>query len=384
MTKKLYLFYFMYGVINSIAIQMLPLVMTQKGFDPSQVTIILSCVFLAALFQPLIGLLTRQRFGSKRMLQMMLIGLLVTAVLIVANQVFTLMAGLVLLFSVARGSISPIYDSYATMASRDYQVNYGLVRSGASLGFGIGMAIYTLVANILGLEYNASFGMVAFIAILGLVIFNTLPTERTTTNSEVAETAKTNLLMVSLLILMYILYYGGLNIRISYMSTYYVEFGYTTTFISLATFFLVIPEIIFLPLYNRLFSKYNKVLLMAIAIFLGIIQMILYIAFPTKPIILLIACLFNGFQIMIFFPTYFGLLQDSLGPKNSAFGFIINMTLQSLFVGIFNLVAIRPVVIATGSTIPIFMMIIGLQLLAFGPLFIYKLKFSRKLLVYMK
>ncbi len=377
-TFKLYCFYFIYGAINSIAIQMLPLVMTQKGFSPSQVTIILSFVFLAALFQPLIGFMTRAKTGSKLMLEMLLGILFIMAILIFINTSFIAMLLIVLVFSIARSSISPIYDSYATMASRDYKINYGLVRSGASLGFGTGMAIYTLVANSLGLQYNASFLLLSFVAVISFLIISTMPKEKVSASDTVSGEAETKLAQAILLIVIYTLYFGALSIRISYLSSFYVEFGYSTSFISLATFALVIPEVIFLPLYNKLFAKRNKVLLMAIAIVFGIIQMGLYIVFHDFPVLLLFACLFNGLQIMLFFPTYVGLLQDSLGPKNSAFGFVMNMTMQSLFVGIFNLVVIHPVVVKYASTIPIFYLVIGLEILAFIPLFVYKVKYYRK------
>lgn len=376
--KKLYLFYFMYGMINSIAIQMLPLVMSYKGFIPSQVAVILSFVFLAALFQPLIGVLTKAKFGSQRMLKMLLVVLIVTSLIIYSLTLYRPMLIIVLIFSIARLAISPIYDSFATMAIQSHGINYGLVRSGASLGFGIGMAIYTIIANLLGLEYSASFVVVTVLGVIGLVVVSMLPNQHAETTNDNKPDVAPNLTKAALLIAMYMLYFGALNIRLSYASTFYVEFGYTTTFISLATFFMVIPEIIFLPLYNRLFARVNKMLLMYLAIIIAILQMILYITFTGSPLILLFASMFNGLQIMIFFPTYFGLLQSSLGPRNSSLGFVMNTTLMSLFVGIFNLVVLRPLIITYNSMIPVYTIVIVVQLCAFLPLFIYHFKFERK------
>lgn len=377
-TSKLYAFYFMYGVINSIAIQMLPLVLSNKGYSSSQVALVLSFVFLAALFQPIIGILTKVKFGSKSMLQILLVVMVMLALLIFVISDITLMIITVLVFSIARLSISPIYDSYTTMASREFAVNYGLVRSGASLGFGTGMAIYTVIASVFNFDYPVSFIFVSILAMIAIVVMSSLPHEKTAEDIDNSSTEQTDLFKTVLLILIYMLYFGALSIRISYLSTYYVEFGYTTSFISMATFFMVIPEIIFLPLYNRLFAKYNKTLLLFLAILLGIAQMTMYICFTDYPFVLLFVCLFNGFQIMIFFPTFFGLLQDSLGRKNSSFGFVINMTIQSLFVGIFNLAFIRPLIIRFNSTLPIFGLVICLQVLSFIPLAIYYFKYQTK------
>lgn len=376
--KKLYSFYFIYGMINSIAIQMLPLVMAYKGFIPSQVSVLLSAVFLAALFQPLIGFVTGKKVGVLSMLKLLLIVLVACSGVIFALTLYRPMLLVVLLFSVARLALSPIYDSYSTMAAQAGEVNYGLCRSGASLGFGIGMAIYTLIASVLNLEYSAAFIMVAILGALGILIISTFPAEQMTSSSANSSEFKPSIGRAVLLIAIYTLYFGALNMRISYASTYYVEFGYSTTFISLATFFLVIPEIIFLPLYNKLFARFNKMLLLYITILIAILQMVMYIVFTANPIILLLASMLNGFQIMLFFPTFFGLLQASLGPKNSSFGFVMNYTIQSLFVGIFNLLFIRPVIIEYNSMIPVFMLVIGVQLCAFIPLFIYHFKFGRK------
>lgn len=374
--KKLYLIYFIYGVMGTIAIQMLPLVMNAKGYDASQITLLLSVVFLASIFQPLIGYLTRTKFGSKAMLRLLIGGMAITAFTIFLVTNYYIMIIVVLLFSIARLSISPIYDSYTTRAIATHNINYGLCRSGASFGFGIGMAIYTVIAAIFDLDYIAAFALVAILALVATFIVSTLPVDESEQSISEDEKVsdKTNMLLVILLIAMYTLYFGGLNIRISYLSTYYVEFGYSTAFISLTTFIMVIPEVLFLPLYNRLFSNFNKIFLLFCSIILGIIQITLYIMFTDSAVMLMIASLFNGFQIMIFFPTYFGLLQQSLGKKNSAFGFVMNMTMMSLFVGIFNLFVIRPIYINSQSTISIFYLIIGLGICALIPLFIYHLK----------
>ncbi|WOO87868.1 MFS transporter [Mollicutes bacterium LVI A0039] len=377
-TKRLYLLYFIIGSANAIAIQMLPLILTEKSFDANQVTMALSVVFLAALFQPVIGYLTKSKFGSKRMIQFLLTVMAIMTLVIFATTKFIPMLFIVLLLSIARTSISPIYDSYTTMAATTHGVNYGLIRSGASLGFGTGMAIYTIIANIFGFGNSASFVFASILLMIGLVIIAALPHEDTKQQLQSIGSEQSSLIMSVLLISMFMLYFGALNIRLSYLSMYYIEFGYSNSFISLTTFFMVIPEIIFLPLYNRFFAKYNKVLLLCISLIIGILQILMYIAFTNSPGLLLFGSLFNGFQIMIFFPTYFGLLQKSLGPKNSSFGFIMNMTMMSIFVGVFNTVVIRPIYVAANSTIPIFWLIICLQIAAFVPLLVYNFKNSVK------
>ncbi len=377
-TLKLYSFYFLIGVIGSISIQMLPLVMSAKNFDPTQVATIVSFVYLAALFQPIVGYLTRFKFGSHKMIQTLLIIVLITSFLTFYSYNYYLIIVIVLLFSVARASISPIFDSITTSAANKGDVNYGLARSGASLGFGVGMAIYTAIAIRLNLPYQYSYVFVACLALIGFAIVCIIPNTSEQLSDNHVDNIQPNNTKAALLITIFILYFGALSMRISYQSVYYIEFGYTTSFISLATFIMVIPEIIFLPLYNRLFANCNKILLLYITITLSILQMVMYITFTDYPMLLLITSLLNGLQIMIFVPTYFSMLHESLGEKNSAIGFILNITLQSLFVGVFNLLVLRQVIGMHNSMIPVFKIIIIVQFCALIPLTIYNYKYKKR------
>ncbi len=377
-SKKLYLFNFCYGVINSIAISMLPLVLVDKGYNPSQVTIVLSFVFLAAVFQPIIGVVTRSITGSKKMIQIILVAVAALALAIFAVTNFALMILSVLVFSIGRLSLSPIYDSVLTIGVKKHNINYGLIRSGASLGFGLGMGLYTLISSIFGWSYPMGFVFIAVIGVVALSLISTLPDERPSDEQMEVSDEQTHIGKYVVLVIIYTLFFGGLNIRMSYFSTYFVEFDYSTTFISMATFALVIPEVIFLPLYNKLFAKYNKMLLLLITLIIGMMQVMMFTLFTESPIMLLVTSSLNGFQIMLFFPTYFGLLQQSLGPKNSAFGFIINMTTMSIFVGIFNMLVIRPLYVGIGSTIPIFYVICIMYIIALLPLGLYTIKYYNK------
>ncbi len=376
-TKKLYIFYFIIGIIGSVTIQMLPLVMTYKGFIPSQVAVIVSAVFLAALFQPFIGYLTRAKIGTLKMIQILLAVLIFMGIVIYTSTLYIPMLFFVLIFSVARLSISPIYDSYTTTAALEHGVNYGMARSGASLGFGIGMALFTALELTFDLNHSTAFIFISVLSVIGMMVISTLPKEKVQTKKHANDDSNTNVVKATLLIITFMLYFGALNMRVSYTSTYYIEFGYTTSFISLATFIMVIPEIIFLPLYNKLFSGFNKIMLLVLTVLLGIVQMVLYINFTANPAILLFSSLFNGLQIMLFFPTFFSMLQESLGAKNSSFGFVLNVTLQSIFVGAFNLICIRPLIIKYGSMIPVFKVIILVQIVSFIPIIIYYLLFEK-------
>ncbi len=378
--KKLYLFYFCYGVLNSVAIQMLPVFLDAKGFGIDQITTLLSLVFLAALFQPIIGYLTSHFITSIKMLKLLLILLVFCALLMYFVSTYFIMMFLILLFSMARLSISPIYDSYTTIICATNGGNFGFVRSGASLGFGTGMFIYAIIAAVFGADVNFSMlfiVIIAFFAIMTMAKFTAIENQESNHNvQEKSEGNKWGLFI--LLVLIYMMYFGGLSTRITYLSTYYLEFDYTLFFVALTTFIMVIPEITIMPLYNRLFSRFNKELLIGIAILLGVIQLQGYIHFYDNPYILIFTSLFNGLQIMIFFPTFFALLQQTLAPKYAANGFLINMTLQSLFVGLFNQFVIKPAYIQSGTTITIMVALTYLLLASVIPLAIYHIKMRSK------
>lgn len=376
-----YLFYFCLGVINAVAIQMLPLFLSGKNFDINQITTLLSFVFLAALFQPIIGFITSRYLSSVWMLRLLLIMSSISALLMYFNYSYSLMIFLVIMFSVTRLSFTPIFDSYSTGMCNKHGGNYGLMKSGASLGFGSGMLIFVTVSQLIGA--TESFAMIFLIAIMmmGLILMGQFkPIEQKQNDKDNIKNSsedvddRTNWFLYLMLVLVYTTYFGGLGIRMTYLSSYYLEFDYTLFFVSLTTLVMVIPEIIFMPLYNRIFGRFNKAFLLMITIVLGIIQAQMYVHFHAYPLMLVITSLFNGLQIMIFFPTFFMLLQKSLGAKNSASGFLINMTIQSIFVGLFNQLVIKPIYISTGTTLSIYYTISVLMALAFIPLFMYYLR----------
>lgn len=378
-TKKLYFFYFCYGCINAVGIQMMPLFLSHKGFSLDQVTTLLSVVFIAALFQPVLGFITRHYMSSITMLKCLMVAIIITAFLMDINSQYGVIMLLILLFSVARLSISPIYDSYTTISCQQNNGNYGLIRSGASLGFGTGMMLYSIIAAVLGADINFSMIFIVILSFVGFILIFSLPAvEQQHGSGNSQDEHKTNLPLYILLVSIYALYFGALSLRITYLSSYYTEFNYSLAFISFTTFVMVIPEITIMPLYNRLFGRFNKQALLLVAVVLGLIQITMYTQFYMYPILLIITSIFNGLQIMIFFPTFFALLQDSLGPKNSAAGFLINMTCQSLFVGTFNQFVIKPAYLSSGTTLSIFTILLYLILASMIPLGIYHILVSRK------
>lgn len=380
MTKKLYVFNFTLGSINAIASQMIPLIFIVYGFQPGEISTLLSLVFFAALFQPLIGALTKKKTGTFAMIITVIIVMIIMAILLYNFRNIYVVAITLLVFSVARLATGPLNDSLVSRMAISDNVNYGFVRSGASLGFGLGMMIFTAIASIFKLTEPSSLYLIVVFAITALAMISGLKGHNLDEESENIEVAdSTNWKLFILLSIIYMLYYGGLTLRVTYISTYYVEFDYSTAFISFTTMIMVLPEVIVMPFYNRLFGNFDKIKLLFTAISLGIIQIILYIVFRDSVPMLILTSLFNGFQIMIFLPSFAAMMQSSLGKKNSSLGFILNVTLQSLFVALINQTVIKHFYVSTNSTIPIFLIIIVIMGLAFIPLFIYNLKVKKYL-----
>lgn len=378
MTWKLYGFNFMVGAINSIITQMLPLVFIVYGYNEGEISTLLSLVFFASLFQPIIGRLTSKRVGTVVMIITLLGTMALTSFILFYTRNIYLVGTILFIYSIARLANGPLNDSLISRLAVTEGVNYGFVRSGASLGYGMGMMIFTFLAYVFTLNDPASFILITILNIIAFAFifgFKSYPLETKATDQKTDE--QTNWTKFIILTLIYMLYFGGLTLRVTYLSTYYVEFGYDNSFISLTTLVMVIPEVLLMPLYNRLFGRFNKILLVIIAVVLGIIQMLFYTFFTASPALLIFTSLFNGFQIMIFLPTFASLLQSSLGHNNSSFGFMINATIQSLFVATINQFVIKKFYVATSSTIPIFYIICILMILSLVPVFIYHFKYKK-------
>ncbi|MFV0247044.1 MAG: MFS transporter [Mycoplasmatales bacterium] len=379
-TKKLYFMNMCLGAMNAVALQMLPLILYDKQFNYSQVAFLLGLVYLSSFFIPLIGLINKRYLGDIGTFKLLMATFVLISIIMFESSTFVAMIGLVILFSLARVSIFPVNDSFLTKQVKQHKINYGFIKSGASMGFGIGMLSFTLLSNILHTNYNSAFVYMALLGFISFIIISTLPKDKIKPKelkNNLKTTNKTDYLKYSLLVLIYITYYGALGVRISYLSTYYVEFGYTTLFISITTFFMIIPEIIIMPFYNKLFGKFDKAKLIAIAITLGIIQILLYLVFYNNPLMLLITSLFNGFQIMLFFPSFFNLLQGSLSEHDATPGFLMNMTIQAVIVGFIMVLLIKPLYTHFESTIPVFWVIIGMMIISYIPVLIFYLKYPR-------
>lgn len=384
---RLYLITFCIGAMNTVSLQMLPFIFEEKKFDTSQVGILLGLVFLSSIFIPIIGMINKKFLGDLGTYKLLFSSVIVGTVLMYFTGGFALMAILVLVFSLARLTVLPVNDSFLTKQSVRNGVNFGLMKSGASLGFGLGMIIFTIISAILDSSYSSSLFFIASLAFIALVIVFTLPDDdkidklnqtNENSNKEVVDEKPTIMPKYILLMLVFIFYYGGLCVRVSYLPIYYDQFGYTTTIIAITTFFMVIPELTIMPFYNKFFGKYDKTKLIGIAIMIGIIQMLMYITCHDNLPLLIIASLLNGCQIMIFFPSFYHLLGTSLSKSAATLGFLINMTLNSLVVAIILIVVITPLYVMTNSTIPVFFVIIASMAIAFLPLVIYFFKYPNK------
>lgn len=380
---KLYIITFCIGAMNTVSLQMLPFIFGEKSFNESQVGILLGLVFLSSVFMPVIGIFNKKYLGDLGTYKLLFSSVIVSTALMYFTSAFAVVALLVVVFSLARLTVLPTNDSFLTKQSAKHGISFGLMKSGASLGFGTGMFIFTGLSAIFDSSYSSSLFFIAALALIALVVVFSLPNEdKAEENAQGEEKkqaniqqVKTDIFKFGLLMAIFIFYYGALCMRVSYLPIYYNQYGYSTFIIALTTFFMVIPELTVMPFYNKLFGKYDKNKLMGIAVLIGILQMTMYITLHENLFFLLIASLLNGCQIALFFPSFYHLLGTSLSKDDATLGFLINMTLNSLVVALVLLLVAAPLYASSLSTIPVFFLIIVSMAIAFIPLVIYSIKY---------
>lgn len=347
-SKNLFAIYIMLGMIAVIATQALPVVYESYGLTNNQIYNLISIVFLATAFQPILGFIIDKFFSQERGISLLfaLVGVMSICLIFVQSYPFILFV--ILIFSIFRLPLFPIIDGYTAGVSSKLKLNMGSIRAGSTIGYGIGMTILMLFLNVFGLRSNFTF---LFIAIVSFIAVGTIElTARyseedkksiATNSSENVDAdnstkMKTKWDMVILLAFIQIGFFGFSILKVNYTTPFLVEHGYSNGFIAATTIAALFPLFILMPLFNTLFSKFKYTTLIYAATFISIFQVGLFLLFPEN----VIAVMFGSFLIGFIFPIYtpvFGLfLRKGLNAKYISTGFTTIFTIQNLFVFFFN------------------------------------------------
>lgn len=372
MKYKMFIFYFLLGILNALALSAYPLIYIDKGFSNEVVAMLISISFLAMILQPLVGIFTDKLGDNIKALKIILIVYMVSSIMMFFS-IKLFIIGLIL-NSITRNSIGPIADGYVTKTIHQFDYSYAQMRTAMPIGFGTSFLLSLLFTTVLGLPIS---GILVFLAILGLLIYiiiGSLDRNAKYENSSgvSTEVLETNIKHVVLLVLYFLLYAGIYQVSSSYLSLYMVEHGRSELFIGVLNFLMVIPQIVLLFNYNKLFGKVKQSSVMAIATCLGVVQALIYVFIPQSAVMLVIASFLSGIQIVLFPSGFYPQFTKAVKSSKLATYMTLNTSVQAVWVGVFNQFFVAKVYGMTGTTTSVYIIVITMMIIGLIPVLVFK------------
>lgn len=369
---KMFIFYFVLGIMNALALSAYPLIYLDKGYSSEKVALLISLSFFAMILQPLVGIFTDKLGDNIKALKIIIVTYIISVVMMFFSlKLFVI--GLVL-NSITRNSIGPITDGYVTKTIHQFKHSYAQMRTAMPIGFGTSFLISLMFTKILGLSISGILIFLTIIAVIMFIIISTLNNNTELVNSSVASTEvfETNIKHVILLVLYFLIYAGTYQISSSYISLYMIENERPEIFIGVLNFLMVIPQIILLFNYNKLFGKLKQSSVMTIATCLGILQAVIYVLFPQSTVLLIIASFLSGIQIVLFPSGFYPQFTKAVKSSKLATYMTLNTSVQAVWVGMFNQLFIAKVYGITETTTSVYIIIIAMMCIGLVPVLSFK------------
>lgn len=382
-SKSLFSVYTILGILGAITTQALPVVYAEYGLTSNQIYNLISIVFLATAFQPIIGVIIDKFFSQERGISILfaMVGVIGIGLVVITTYPYILYA--ILLSSIFRLPLFAIMDGYSAGLVQKYNLNMALVRAGSTVGFGLGMASLMIFLKVFDLSANYTFLYMTILAVVAVVIIetSTFRSRREAESTEVSEqrvqdevetTTKWN--VVFPLIAMQIMFFGFSILKINYTTPYLVEYGYSNQMIATTTIVGMIPIFLLMPTFGKIFHKFKLTTIISVGILMNITQTGLLLLFPTNIMIVYIGSFLNGFIFPLYTPVFGILLRKALGSKVVSTGFTTIFTIQNLFVFFFNQFVIISLLNVTGTVATAFEVCLGFYCLSLIPVAILRVK----------
>ncbi len=382
-SKSLFSIYVMLGIMGAITTQALPVVYSSYGLDSNQIYNLISIVFLATAFQPILGFIIDKFFTQERGISLLLFLVAVVGVGLVFVTTYPFILFVILLFSVFRIPLFAIMDGYSAGIAQKHGLNMGLIRSGSTVGFGVGLTSLLIFLNVFNLSANYSFLYMAILALVAVIIIEINNYKTKNRNIEIEEKATTTLdqdeehntqwVVVSLLLILQVCFFGFSILKVNYTTPYLVEYGYSNQIIATTTLIGTIPIFILMPLFGKIFNKFKHTTIIALGISLNVVQTALLLLFPTSVVIVYLATFLNGFIFPLYTPVFGLLLRKALSPKYVSTGFTTLFMIQNLSVFCFNQFVLISLLNTTGTTATAYITCLVFFIFSFIPLIILRI-----------
>ncbi len=332
----------------------------------TQVGLLLSASYLAALLQPYIGYISDTKYGAKKILEIVSILIIISSLLLFLSNTFLLLFIFSLLFSISRNVTFPLVDNIALDWCKINNVSYGKIRQGGSIGFGVGALLGVPLVIIFNTEFLIFLPIILSTILYILIIkveynINIHPEHKgfKLYKTNFKELIKDKIFII--LIVIHLLLMGLATLKLSYQATLLSTLNAPVIFIVLLNFFTIVPEIFLISKTEKFFKNTPIYIILIFPILINLIHT--FILFKSSSLlIILLASFLHGFSMSIYLPNFFAFFNKSVPSKLSSTAFIINGTSQTINSLLINTFIIVPFIAISGLRMSFLIIIIAMSL----------------------
>ncbi len=332
-SKELHIYatFLLIGIALSIATMGAPLFLIAKNLSDDEVAKIIGVTFLSAAFAPLFGAISDMVKHPKTIIAFCGVAYSLSSILLLNSTNTTVITFTMLAFAVASSCAYGLFESIMSVICDEKSYNYGFIRSGMSLGYGMGIIVALPLLNLYGgisLLYIA-IALGFLIMLLALFVDDHYHKKSETHYITEVKYMFTNRLFILTLIIAVIIMSVN-SIKLSYQTIKLEELNASFEIISITSFLLVVPELFLMPLYNRLFAKYSFNKALNIANIIMIIHM-LVLGYAKSEYILLLIAPIHGISSAIYIPKIVQTFRRLLPNKIISTGFLLRSMISAFF-----------------------------------------------------
>lgn len=328
---RLYITKLIVGIIVGNTTMGLPVMLTMKNLGAAELASVIGISLLGAVVQPLVGAISDNVKQRKLLITGFGIMLIISMLVLYFSNSTITMKFAVFFSSVAAQSAYVIFDSIVLVVSKEKNYNYGLIRSGMSLGFGL-----SIISSLPFIYFFDTSMMIVVTAVLGgvLSILSLRIDDTVCEKSEVHYASEMKLMfnnkLFLLMLVITVIIFSANAIKLSYQTSKLTDIGASPILIAIISFIIIIPEMVIMPKYDRLFGNWSfvKIFIFATGIFL---INTLVLGFTSSSWIIFFIAPLHGLGSALYIPKYAYAFRAILNPKVLSTAFMLRSTISAAF-----------------------------------------------------
>ncbi|MGL5641424.1 MAG: MFS transporter [Paraclostridium sp.] len=343
---KYYLYYVLiYGGLGAFIPYIVPYLEGSLGLSVAQIGIITSIPsIIGILVVPLWGIITDVTKKDKRILGICIAINCVIMGMYSSVKLFPILLLVATLAEAFRYAISPLADNITTDYCKHNNINYGIIRSGGSVGFAL---ISFLTGQLIKVTSNSRIIFLVYIVLFvaSLLVLPFLNSKKydevekmegSTLKKDLKELIKDKSYLWLLAIVICTISIS--EVTNAYQGLYLIDLGASQGDIGTLVIFTALPEIFFMAKINKLVLKYGYKKVFKIGILTFLLRWITCL-FATSPTMFILTAPLTALAFSIMLVAYIGYIKEKFSSEIQATA----LTITSMAIGISSAVIKLPV-----------------------------------------